>query len=130
MANIIRRPIIVFSLLALSDHLSIPINFAGIYLPFFSLPEETDRTPIFVAYLGGSGPWGSGSNHFVPLVCQRRQQDSPSTRISLQVFIMYCVFVPAIFGLLAARLRIIRVFSVRKFLFQFYSRRQNGARAK
>ena len=131
MANIIRRPIIVFSLLAqtLSDHLSIPINFAGIYLPFFLLPEETDRTPIFVAYLGGCGPWGSGSNHFVPLVCQRRQQDSPSTRISLQVFIVYC-FVSAIFGLLAARLRIIRVFSVRKFLFQFYSRRQNGARAK
>ena len=70
----------------------LPVNMAGIYLPFFWPPEETDRTPIFVAYLGGndlslSGSTAaaqSGSLHFVPLVCQRRQ-DSPVTRVRLQV---------------------------------------------
>jgi hypothetical protein len=76
------------------------MNFAGIYLPFFSLPQETDRTPIFVAYLGGSDWTTGGSNHFVPLVCQRREHDSPVTRVSLQVIIVY-LFVPLSFSVMS-----------------------------
>jgi hypothetical protein len=62
----------------------IPLNFAGIYLPFFSSPSSADPTPIFIAYLGGDGV--GGSMHFVPLVCQEWDNAVP-LRISLQVIV-------------------------------------------
>jgi hypothetical protein len=83
LANIIRRPIIVFAQHQLSGA-QIPLNFAGIYLPFFSPPSASDPTPIFIAYLGGDG--AGGSMHFVPLVCQDWDSNVP-LRISLQVVI-------------------------------------------
>jgi len=83
LANIIRRPIVVFSQQQLS-HAKIPLNFAGIYLPFFSPPATADRMPVFVAYLGGDGV--GGSLHFVPLVCQRCHGTAPP-RVRLQVMI-------------------------------------------
>jgi hypothetical protein len=82
-ANIIRRPIIVFAQRYLGESgANIPINFAGIYLPFFTSPSDADRTPIFIAYLGGDAE--GGSLHFVPLVCQNWDNAVP-LRIKLQV---------------------------------------------
>jgi len=84
LANIIRRPIVVFAQNRLS-YAQIPVNFQGIYLPFFSEPQSTDPTPIFIAYLGGDGD--GSSNHFVPLVCQGWRCGT-APRIRLQVIIL------------------------------------------
>jgi hypothetical protein len=85
LANIIRRPIVVFA----QHHLlgaQIPVHFQGIYLPFFSDPQTTDPTPIFIAYLGGDGV--GSSNHFVPLVCQGwRCGIAPRIRLQVTIFV-------------------------------------------